>query len=1170
MTQSNEAILVAARLRPPAETTTCGMDEIVVEVTSASTVRIKNGSQYAYDKVFAVDCDQDTVFESIGKRIVDGCLEGYNGTIFAYGQTGSGKTYTMLGPPGGQDVIDAQPHLRGLIPRAIEYLFRKLQGKSEQAGAVFTYTVKCTFSQLYNENFYDLLSADTRRVIPRAAKNGTMYLAGATEHIVFSTDDVTELLNQGLANRRVAETAMNQKSSRSHAIFTLELTTKLAEDGIVNVRRSILNLVDLAGSERQRDTETNSKSRVKEACSINSSLLILGRVIRELADPDYREGVYVPYRDSELTYLLKDSLGGNARTVFIVTVHANKRFAEETISALRFAQDVKKVRNVAAVNEDLSGENVNALKTEIIRLKDQLRRQPEITREDLVRLQEEVALWRTRAVALEDVVRTKSIQLDKCRGQLRMRDFSIRIFHRSSVPIEVKQAIMNWQQKFDELMADYSSDQNHGKGDLVDPDVYRLSDRAEKAEEEVKRLREKLQRLEQEKEHFEYRSSLLKEQFDDVERRVSVWMSPVGSPKSAARARRERRMTRFTLSPSRCVPQPVSPADSSCVDAFAPERDDSNGQNVVEEPNEQLVSKEGAALLADIRVNQLEQVLNDREELLRRVSQLTIVCKVAQAKQGREPNEQLVSKEGAALLADIRVNQLEQVLNDREELLRRYESEENEKLISFAEKIESLEAEKGELTDEISTLREQVKTLEPANAEMRSELITTKQHTAELAKERDSLLAKERELNAELRRKNDSLHECRERINELSARLEACAACEGNLRKVNAELKEKKADVMQEINALKDERRVLLSKVTEAQQRLIQCSGELNEAREQLRISEEKLKGSSMTVIHNAETLERKDMRIGELEAEIAKLQSEIEDERKGAERVIKEASVNEEKAKREFAALTEALIAKLQSEIEDERKGAERVIKEASVNEEKAKREFAALTEALMNVEVDTMPQKRRRSCFGGAMARVNSIAESMHRRKCENDSLREERDKLIADKERVAEEMGRLNEERQKAERDLEAVMSDGRSKTRTNLLERYRQKCLLLEEENRRLLEESDRLRSLHHPLTDASVRNVAKASSSTRSVVKVARQACQANSSVPTHEEKENIVPKQRRRRTTRTLQYREIVFEGMFTHVLAHKQFHLKAQESQAKTADQNWGYEDARYAERSI
>ncbi|VDM41272.1 unnamed protein product [Toxocara canis] len=1043
MTQSNEAILVAARLRPPAETTTCGMDEIVVEVTSASTVRIKNGSQYAYDKVFAVDCDQDTVFESIGKRIVDGCLEGYNGTIFAYGQTGSGKTYTMLGPPGGQDVIDAQPHLRGLIPRAIEYLFRKLQGKSEQAGAVFTYTVKCTFSQLYNENFYDLLSADTRRVIPRAAKNGTMYLAGATEHIVFSTDDVTELLNQGLANRRVAETAMNQESSRSHAIFTLELTTKLAEDGIVNVRRSILNLVDLAGSERQRDTETNSKSRVKEACSINSSLLILGRVIRELADPDYREGVYVPYRDSELTYLLKDSLGGNARTVFIVTVHANKRFAEETISALRFAQDVKKVRNVAAVNEDLSGENVNALKTEIIRLKDQLR---------------QVALWRTRAVALEDVVRTKSIQLDKCRGQLRMRDFSIRIFHRSSVPIEVKQAIMNWQQKFDELMADYSSDQNHGKGDLVDPDVYRLSDRAEKAEEEVKRLREKLQRLEQEKEHFEYRSSLLKEQFDDVERRVSVWMSPVGSPKSAARARRERRMTRFTLSPSRCVPQPVSPADSSCVDAFAPERDDSNGQNVVEEPNEQLVSKEGAALLADIRVNQLEQVLNDREELLRR-----------------------------------------------------YESEENEKLISFAEKIESLEAEKGELTDEISTLREQVKTLEPANAEMRSELITTKQHTAELAKERDSLLAKqverfgrivmsaiaheyaskkmfvrecyglqERELNAELRRKNDSLHECRERINELSARLEACAACEGNLRKVNAELKEKKADVMQEINALKDERRVLLSKVTEAQQRLIQCSGELNEAREQLRISEEKLKGSSMTVIHNAETLERKDMRIGELEAEIAKLQSEIEDERKGAERVIKE----------------------------------------ANVNEEKAKREFAALTEALMNVEVDTMPQKRRRSCFGGAMGRVNSIAESMHRRKCENDSLREERDKLIADKERVAEEMGRLNEERQKAERDLEAVMSDGRSKTRTNLLERYRQKCLLLEEENRRLLEESDRLRSLHHPLTDASVRNVAKASSSTRSVVKVARQACQANSSVPTHEEKENIVPKQRRRRTTR--------------------------------------------------
>ncbi|VDD88474.1 unnamed protein product, partial [Enterobius vermicularis] len=249
-------------------------------------------------------------FESVAKHIVEGCIEGYNGTIFAYGQTGSGKTYTMVGPGS----------LRGLIPRAVFYSSSIIS--TQEACDTFIFEVKCTFAQLYKERLYDLLS----NLEIHLDGHGNTVLMGAEERVVNTVSDLISIVDEGLTRRHVAETAMNAESSRSHAILTLTVKTTSSSGGITVHKHSRLNLVDLAGSERQKDA-MSSGERLKEASSINRSLLMLGRVIRALSDPDFKQGSYVAYRDSTLTLLLKDSLGGNAQTAVIVTVHSNKKCA---------------------------------------------------------------------------------------------------------------------------------------------------------------------------------------------------------------------------------------------------------------------------------------------------------------------------------------------------------------------------------------------------------------------------------------------------------------------------------------------------------------------------------------------------------------------------------------------------------------------------------------------------------------------------------------------------------------------------------------------------------------------------------------------------------------------------------------------------------------------------
>ncbi|KAF9550262.1 Kinesin-like protein kif15 [Mortierella hygrophila] len=310
---------------------------------------------------------QEQVFRDVGKTIVEQCVKGYNGTIFAYGQTGSGKTYTMQGPSNMTSL--GKHEYRGIIPRCLEYLF-DLIAKEEQMVSSVKYLCKASYIEIYNEMIYDLLdNSTTARATREDIKRG-VYVDGVTEESIHNPEDAYKLFEQGAANRHVSATAMNRESSRSHTVLTLTIQSMTLVDGINHIRESRFNLVDLAGSERQKLANTEGL-RLKEAGNINKSLLCLGSVINALGEIAGGHSRHVHYRDSRLTFLLKDSLGGNSNTFIVANVSPSALCYQESLSTLRFAQRAKMIRNKAVVNEDIQG-NVNELRAEIQRLKAEL------------------------------------------------------------------------------------------------------------------------------------------------------------------------------------------------------------------------------------------------------------------------------------------------------------------------------------------------------------------------------------------------------------------------------------------------------------------------------------------------------------------------------------------------------------------------------------------------------------------------------------------------------------------------------------------------------------------------------------------------------------------------------------------------------------------------------
>ncbi|KNE69799.1 hypothetical protein AMAG_14337 [Allomyces macrogynus ATCC 38327] len=324
---------------------------------------------FTFDRVYAPEASQELVFRDVVYPIVEEVVSGYNCTIFAYGQTGTGKTHTMQGDlalsPGGQ----LSPHA-GMIPRALYALFEIVNFDAGDA------TVKVSCIELYNEELRDLLAVtdDDSAKLKLYEENKVVHLQGAQERFVKSPVEVIQLLNQATEKRQVAATKMNEKSSRSHCVFMVTVMIKESTpDGLEVMKVGKLNLVDLAGSENiGRSGAENRQAR--EAGAINQSLLTLGRVINALVE---KQG-HVPYRESKLTRLLKDSLGGHTKTCIIATVSPARSNLEETLSTLDYAHRAKNIRNKPKVNEHRSK---RAIISEYEREIDQLRADLQATRE---------------------------------------------------------------------------------------------------------------------------------------------------------------------------------------------------------------------------------------------------------------------------------------------------------------------------------------------------------------------------------------------------------------------------------------------------------------------------------------------------------------------------------------------------------------------------------------------------------------------------------------------------------------------------------------------------------------------------------------------------------------------------------------------------------------------
>ncbi|XP_070840390.1 kinesin-like protein KIF16B [Chaetodon trifascialis] len=325
---------------------------------------------FSYD---SMDCksstyvSQEKVFKDLGSDVLKAAFEGYNACVFAYGQTGSGKSYTMMGNPG-----DA-----GLIPRFCEGLFSRISEATRWDEASFRTEV--SYLEIYNERVRDLLrrkSTQTYNLRVREHPKDGPYVEDLSKHLVQNYSDVEELMEAGNINRTTASTGMNDVSSRSHAIFTINFTQAKFDAEMPSETVSKIHLVDLAGSERA-DATGATGVRLKEGGNINKSLVTLGNVISSLADMSQdgvntnlkKKSVFVPYRDSVLTWLLKDSLGGNSKTIMIATISPADVNYGETLSTLRYANRAKNIINKPTINEDSNVRLIRELRAEIARLK---------------------------------------------------------------------------------------------------------------------------------------------------------------------------------------------------------------------------------------------------------------------------------------------------------------------------------------------------------------------------------------------------------------------------------------------------------------------------------------------------------------------------------------------------------------------------------------------------------------------------------------------------------------------------------------------------------------------------------------------------------------------------------------------------------------------------------
>ncbi|XP_071551668.1 kinesin-like protein KIF14 [Panulirus ornatus] len=399
-------VSVGVRVRPLSDREQSSLEvENIIDVVNNS-IRVTTGSgtrhSFSYDHCFWSydECQpslasQRAVYNALAQPLLEKAYEGYNTCLFAYGQTGSGKSYTMLGEDSHDDPDLGVPLAAGVIPRFCRDLFNKAdylhsQNPPEDQLPQCRVEVEISYIEIYNERIYDLLGSGGSRsdhrepLRVREHPDNGPYVEGVAHHLISSYNDLQTWLLLGNKERSIAATGVNDKSSRSHAVFTIRLTQMQIEDvegeQLESSKVSIINLVDLAGSERVAAAQSQG-DRLKEGVCINKSLLTLGKVITALAESEGRRRPFIPYRESVLTYLLKESLGGNSRTAMIATVSPCNIHVEETLSTLRYAQQARKIVNHNYINEDPTALIIRSLKEEVERLRLQQLRSPSLISE---------------------------------------------------------------------------------------------------------------------------------------------------------------------------------------------------------------------------------------------------------------------------------------------------------------------------------------------------------------------------------------------------------------------------------------------------------------------------------------------------------------------------------------------------------------------------------------------------------------------------------------------------------------------------------------------------------------------------------------------------------------------------------------------------------------------
>ncbi|XP_044302472.1 kinesin-like protein KIF27 isoform X2 [Varanus komodoensis] len=374
-------VKVAVRIRPLLSKEVLHNHQVCVRlIPNTQQIIIGKDRVFTFDFVFGKHSSQDEVYTTCIKPLVTSLIEGYNATVFAYGQTGSGKTYTI----GGGHIASVEEEKRGIIPRAIQEIFQIIFENHN-----IDFTVKVSYIEVYKEELRDLLELETsmKDLHIREDEKGNTVIVGAKDCQVESVEEVMSLLETGNAARHTGTTQMNEHSSRSHAVFTISIcqqqqsaqtqkVTDSAQDPSQSSGQLIaskFHFVDLAGSERVTKTG-NTGERFKESIQINSGLLALGNVISALGDPR-RKSAHIPYRDAKITRILKDSLGGNAKTVMITCISPSSSDFDESLNSIKYANRAKNIRNKPIVNYNPDWDRMDEMELEIKLLREALQNQ---------------------------------------------------------------------------------------------------------------------------------------------------------------------------------------------------------------------------------------------------------------------------------------------------------------------------------------------------------------------------------------------------------------------------------------------------------------------------------------------------------------------------------------------------------------------------------------------------------------------------------------------------------------------------------------------------------------------------------------------------------------------------------------------------------------------------